>query len=169
MSGNKLMRSMMGILFSAIACSTFAQIKIISGTVKDKQSDEPIPFASAILKKYGQGVLTDSLGRFVLYPERLATNDTLKISSVGYKLVMVPLPAKQDSFFISIKMEVLPPTTEAVVKSKYNRALWFLKKIIANKPINDRTRWDNYAYEIYNKLEIDLATSTKKNWVATNC
>jgi len=155
-------RFMVSVVLSLISISSFAQIKKISGTVKDKQSDEPISFASAVLKKYNQGALTDSLGRFTLFPENSSANDTLEILSVGYKPVLVPLPAKQDSFFIAIKMEVLPPVTEAVVKSKYSRALWFWKKIISKKPLNDRSRWDNYSYEIYNKLELDLDNINKQ-------
>lgn len=152
-----------GILLLGLpAINSIAQVKKIAGTIKDKQSDEPIPFASVILKKTGQGILTDSLGKFTLFPERWLANDTLEIMSVGYKIALVPLPEKQDSFFINLKMEVLPPTVEATVKSKYNRALWFWNKIISRKPYNDRTRWDNYAYEIYNKLELDLDNINKQ-------
>ena len=43
-----------------------AQKKVIVGYIKDKQSDEPIPFASAMLKKSRIGVLTDSTGKFIL-------------------------------------------------------------------------------------------------------
>jgi hypothetical protein len=153
----------MGIIFFGLsATNSLAQVKKISGTIKDKQSDEPIPFASVVLKKTGQGILTDSLGKFLLLPEKWIGNDTLEILSVGYKPVLIPLPAKQDSFFITLKMEVLPPTVEAVVKSKYNRALWFWNKVISGKPNNDRARWDNYAYEIYNKLELDLDNINKQ-------
>lgn len=158
----KLMKQLVAVLaFTACSICSFAQIKKISGTVKDKQSDEPIPFASAVLKLTGEGVLTDTLGRFLILPERWLANDTLQIFGVGYKPVLIPLPKKQDSFFVAIKMEVLPPVVEAIVKAKYNRALWFWKKIMSKKSLNDRTRWDNFAYEIYNKLEIDLDNINK--------
>ncbi len=150
------------VLWMLCSFSAIAQIKRITGTVKDRQSDEPIPFASVLLRKSGEGVLTDSSGKFLLLPERWSANDTLQILSVGYKPVLVVLPIKLDSFSISIKMEVLPPAVEAIVKSKYSRALWFWKKIISKKPINDRTRWDNYAYEVYNKLELDLDNINKQ-------
>jgi hypothetical protein len=140
-----------------VATSTcFAQVKKISGSVKDKQSDEPIPFAAVFLHKSNQGTLTDSLGKFMFLPDKWFVTDTLEISSVGYKPLLIPMPAKQDSIFIAIKMELLPPQTETVVKSKYNRALWFWRKIMSKKAVNDRARWTNYSYEIYNKLELDL-------------
>jgi hypothetical protein len=49
-----------------------------------------------------------------------------------------------------------------VVKAKYNRALWFWKQIMKRKAENDKTKWDNYGYEIYNKLELDLNNVNKK-------
>src|SRR6185436_2192434 len=60
------------------------------------------------------------------------------------------------SISLTVYIEVLPPKSEVVVKSKYNRALWFWRKIIANKPRNDRSYFDNFGYEVYNKLELDL-------------
>jgi hypothetical protein len=49
-----------------------------------------------------------------------------------------------------------------VVKVKYNRALWFWRKIIAHKPQNDRRQYNNYGYEVYNKLELDLDNVNKQ-------
>jgi hypothetical protein len=138
-----------------------AQYKKITGVVKDKQSDEPIPFASAVLKKNGSGSLTDTIGKFFIEIDKPISSDTLQIFSVGYKTILIPLTATKDSVFFEIKMEVLPATTGAVVKSKYNRALWFWKQIMKHKSTNDRTRWNNYAYEVYNKLELDLNNVNK--------
>jgi hypothetical protein len=134
----------------------------INGVVKDMQSDEPIPFASAVLKNAKSGALTDSLGKFSIVVYQSITNDTLQIFSVGYKSANIPLTHFKDSVFIEIKLEVLPPVGEAVVKAKYNRALWFWKQIMKRKAENDKTKWDNYGYEIYNKLELDLNNVNKK-------
>ncbi|HPH24410.1 MAG TPA: carboxypeptidase-like regulatory domain-containing protein, partial [Chitinophagaceae bacterium] len=92
----------------------------INGVVKDMQSDEPIPFASAVLKNAKSGALTDSLGKFSIVVYQSITNDTLQIFSVGYKPAIIPLTHFNDSVFIEIKLEVLPPVGEAVVKAKYN-------------------------------------------------
>ena len=148
--------------FLFIQCISFAQQKKIAGVVKDKQSDEPIQFASAILKINGAGSLTDTLGKFLIVTDRFLPNDTLQILSVGYKPVLLPISLIKDSTVFIIKLEVLPPVGEAIVKSKYNRALWLWQRIMKNKPINDRTRWDNYSYEIYNKLELDLDNINKE-------
>jgi len=82
--------------------------------------------------------------------------------------LVLPLRLLKDSLEISFKIEVLPPSGEAVVKSKYNRALWFWKKIMAHKDKNNRTRWDSYSYEIYNKLEMDLNNVRKEKLAKTS-
>jgi len=63
--------------------TTQAQVKLLKGIVLDKQSDEPIPYASVIFKKDGRGVLTDSSGRFMFQLNQWPAGDTLEISNVG--------------------------------------------------------------------------------------
>ncbi len=152
------------LMFVSSCATVFAQTQKIKGVLKDKQSDEPIPFASVVTKLGQRGVLTDSAGEFILTIPK-TKNDTLEISSVGYKKILLPLNTDKDSLLLVFKMEVLPPSNEASVKGKYNRALWFWKKIIQHKDKNNRTRWDNYTYEIYNKLELDLSNVKKDKLV----
>jgi hypothetical protein len=139
-----------------IAFQASSQIKKINGVIRDKQSDEPIPFGSVYFKLSGKGVLTDTAGRFSFSLDKWIANDTIRISSVGYNVVLIPLSAIKDSATFTIKLEVQTFANDAVVKVKYNRALWFWKKIMKNKGIHDRTHWNNFSYEIYNKLELDL-------------
>jgi hypothetical protein len=154
--------SLLFLITTFICSASFAQSKKIIGFIKDKQSDEPIPFVSVFLQSAKTGRLTDTLGRFSIVVDFTFKTDTLKISSVGYKIVSIPISLIKDSASFVVHLEVLPPSGEAVVKSKYNRALWFWKRIIKNKLQNDKTRWDNYAYEIYNKLELDLNNVNKE-------
>src|SRR6476660_8984287 len=137
------------LLFFAGINSTYAQARILKGVVLDKQSDEPIPFASVVFKISGRGVLTDSVGRFEFQLNTLPLGDTLQVLNVGYKITEIPFANIKDSVSLTIYIEVAPSKSEAVVKAKYNRALWFWRKIIANKPRNNRTVYDNYAYEVY--------------------
>lgn len=139
-----------------------AQEKVLRGIIIDKQSDEPIPFASALLKKTGRGALTDSLGRFELHLAEWPTGDTLELSSVGYKLLDIAFSYSKDSAIRTYRLEVLPPQHQTTVKAKYNRALWFWRKIMAHKPEHDRHNWTNYSYEIYNKLEVDIDKVNKE-------
>ncbi len=154
------------VVFLLILCSSilFSQNVVFKGIVKDKQSDEPIPFASAVFKISGKGSLTDSSGTFIIEVNQIIPNDTLKISGVGYKLVLIPISYLSQSSFQEIKLEVQPSVSEAVVKSKYNRALWFWRQIMKRKPYHDKTFYDNYSYEIYNKLEVDIQNFKKESF-----
>lgn len=139
-----------------------SQVKVLKGIVLDKQSDEPIPYASAVFKVSGKGVLTDSLGMFIFHLNNWPVGDTLEVNNIGYKITQIPFLEAQDSASITVYIEVLPPKHEAVVKVKYNRALWFWRKIIAHKDRNNRTQYDNFGYEVYNKLELDLNNVNKE-------
>ncbi len=139
-----------------------SQTKNIQGEVLDKQSDEPIPFATVKFAIQGGGLLTDSLGRFSISLNTFAAADTLQVTSVGYSPLRIPIADLKDSAFITIQLTLLPPQKEVVVKTKYNRALWFWRKIIAHKPENDRRKFNNYGYEVYNKLELDLDNINKE-------
>ncbi len=151
------------LLFISFVPSSFSQRKVIMGRILDKQSDEPLPFASAKFKLTNKGVLTDSAGKFILEVDNLYPKDSLIISSVGYSSTAISVATFADSVQLTCKLEVQRSATEAIVKTKYNRALWFWKRIMKYKPLNDKTRWDNYSYEIYNKLEVDLENiNTKK-------
>ena len=44
----------------------------------------------------------------------------------------------------------------AQVKIKVKKGLLVWRKIVQHKPENDRYRFDNFSYELYNKLELDL-------------
>src|SRR3954451_21454878 len=117
-------------------CSVQAQVKILKGIILDKQSDEPIPYASAVFKKSGAGALSDSLGKFILELKSWPAGDTLVVNNVGYKPTLIPFDNIKDSVSITIYIQVLPPQHHATVKAKYNRALWFWRRIIAHKPKN---------------------------------
>lgn len=141
--------------------SANAQTAWIKGIVKDKQSDEPIPFASAVCIRQGIGALTDSSGKFAFQVASIKVLDTVEIRAIGYQPARIPFSLIKDSVPFTVLIEVLPPSTEAVVKVKYNRALWFWRKIMANKYKHDKKRWDNLSYEIYNKLELDIDNVNK--------
>jgi len=79
------------------------------GIVKDKQSDEPIPFASVVFGLSNKGVLTDSAGRFSVDYAAILANDSVRVLSVGYKPLIIPIRNIKDSGALILKIEVLPP------------------------------------------------------------
>lgn len=145
------------VLFLLFICINKAdsQTKIFSGTVKDMSSDEPIPFASIVFTHTTTGTLTDSAGnfsfRFSSWP-----SDTISITCVGYQPMLLKVPADKDTIVVTVPMERGTFNEGVSVKVKVNKGLLVWRKIVEHKPENDRYRFSNFSYELYNKLELDI-------------
>ena len=132
-----------------------AQKKTISGVVKDFHSDEPIPFASATFKGTTSGTLSDSSGTFRLSFSHWPS-DTVEVTCVGYQPYRFYIDPAKDTVSTLIWLERGTFSEGVKVKVKVNKGLLLWRKIVKNKDRNDRYRYDNFSYELYNKLEIDL-------------
>lgn len=132
-----------------------SQKKILAGTVKDIHSEERIPFASLQFLNSTVGKLTDSAGTFAFYLTQWPS-DTLEITCVGYQPFKLYIPPGLDSITANIVLERGTFNEGVKVKSKVNKGLYLWKKVVQNKPRNDKFRFDNFSYEVYNKLELDL-------------
>ncbi len=142
-------------VFSLIVTPLLGQRKYIKGVVKDSHSEEPIVFASVVFKQTTIGKLTDSSGAFTLsVPDWPA--DSLLITCVGYQPYLIAIDKTKDSLYAEVLMERGTFIEGAVVRVAINKGLFVWKKIVQNKPRNDRYRFDNFSYELYNKLELDI-------------
>lgn len=145
-----------------LSISVFAQEKIIKGYIKDAQSDERIPFASIQFLKLGGGKLSGPNGVFSFQMQEFPLDDTIKVSYVGYadyELAIdqeLLLRANGDTLTLVIGMDRGKYAEAVVVRKKIDRGLMLWKKIVRQKPVNDRYRFDNFSYELYNKLELDI-------------
>ena len=144
-----------GLLLAQATVQATGQTKIIHGLVRDAHSEEPVPFASVLFKNSTTGKLTDSSGQFSFYLAKLPS-DTLLITCVGYQPFSLILNNLRDSSSFSILLERGTFNEGAQLKVKVNKGLLVWRKIVQNKPFNDRYRFDNFSYELYNKLELDL-------------
>jgi hypothetical protein len=141
--------------FFILASGTYAQKKIIFGRIKDFHSDETIPFASVYFKGTTTGMLSDSSGAF-LFSFSQWPSDTLEITCVGYQPHKLYLDPARDSITTIVWMERGTFNEGVKVKVRVNKGLLVWRKIVKNKDKNDRYRFDNFSYELYNKLEVDL-------------
>ncbi|HZE86488.1 MAG TPA: DUF5686 family protein, partial [Puia sp.] len=143
---------------------------LFRGLILDAHSDEPIPFASMRLLKAGTGRLSDSAGGFSFHFADWPA-DTLVISYVGYREYRLPLGpemlAGQQGLSLAIHLERGQYATEVVVRRKIDRGLLLWRKIVRRKKYNDRYRYTNFSYELYNKLELDL-NQVNKDKLKTN-
>ena len=141
----------------------FCQAKVVEGKVKDGHSDEVVPFASVTFKMAGTGRLSDSSGGFLLAVPSM--NDTLEITSVGYqdfRIAVKDIGFQGDTGYLVVRLVPGKFTDHVVIKAKGNRGLWVWKRIVWQKPMKDRYRFQNFSYELYNKLELDLKNINKQ-------
>ncbi|MEO5997458.1 MAG: DUF5686 family protein [Chitinophagaceae bacterium] len=151
----------MACFFASAFLSLHAQQKIIRGHIKDDLNDERIPFASVQFMKAGVGKLSDSAGNF-----RFAFNswpsDTLIVTYVGYRDFKIAINADilsqagKDTLYLVLQLERGKYAQEVIVKRKIDRGLLLWRRIVKRKPFNDRNKFENFSYELYNKLELDL-------------
>ncbi len=132
-----------------------AQRKILSGKVKDAHSEEGVAFASVRFLHSTVGTLTDSAGHFFLSIDNWPA-DTIEITCVGYQPYRLPVSHKLDSITTDILLERGTFNEGVRVKVKVNKGLLIWRKIVLNKSRNDRYRFQNFSYELYNKLELDI-------------
>ncbi len=145
--------TLLSFTFTVSIC--FSQQKILSGIIRDSHSDERIPFASLSFRNSTMGKLSDSAGTFSFYL-REWPSDTLDITCVGYQPFAFAIDRTKDSILVSIPMERGTFNEGVRVRVKVNKGLLLWRKIVRNKESNDRYRFDNFSYELYNKLELDL-------------
>src|SRR2546423_7723689 len=141
-----------------------AQIKVIQGVIKDQHSEERIPFASLQFKNSGIGKSADSSGSFTIILDQWI-KDTLTVTDIGYvdyKHFIDPSLIKGDTLYLPVYMVPGRYNVDVVVKTKINRGLLMWKRIVRHKLLNDRYRFKNFSYELYNKLELDLNNVKKE-------
>lgn len=143
------------LLLLTLSLAAASQLKTLSGRVLDIQSEEPVPFASVKFRTTTVGKLSDSAGYFS-FSLRDWPSDTLEITCVGYQPLLYILNRDKDNIRLEFSMERGTFNENAAVKVKVNKGLLVWRKIVQNKPENDRYKFDNFSYELYNKLELDL-------------
>jgi len=151
---NHILKAGFVLLFTIASLSLFSQ-KTIRGIVKDSHSEEPIPFASVAFRHSATGAVTDSLGKFSIIVNHWPS-DTLDISYVGYQPNFITVSDDKHEYDVAIPLERGVSNDVVVVKARIDKGLWLWKKIVQHKPENNRYKYDNFSYELYNKLEVDI-------------
>ncbi len=154
-----LMRQLLLVTVLLITSFALAQTKV-SGVVND-ESGEPVAFANVIFQDSNEGTITNEEGRF--YLESDENHKAIWVSFVGYEVNTVEL-AKRTTYNLTVVLkEEAAALDEVVVYSGKtsktdNPALDILRKIWENRRENGVKKFDQYAYDKYEKLEFDLNT-----------
>jgi hypothetical protein len=135
---------------------------IIEGKIIDFTTAEPLSFATVFFPGTSTGLKADIDGNFKFTLDKLP-KDSLSVTVIGYTKKTIPLDSKSKYLKLKIEMERSSiMMRDFVIKFEKDPALNFVKKIIKNKSNNNYDKADNYSYEVYNKLEMDINKIPKK-------
>lgn len=147
------------LLFFLCSSFAFAQTKV-SGTVKDAFGD-PVAFANVIFKDSNEGTITNENGRF--YLESDENYDAVIFSFIGFADNEVAL-TQRATYNMEIELQEEAAALDEVVvysgkqSKKNNPAIDILRKIWENRRENGVKKFNQYAFDKYEKLEFDLNT-----------
>ncbi len=164
---SSLKRSALFFLVFLTSLITSYSQTIVSGTVRDAISKQPLQSVTVVFKG-GGGMTTNENGAY-----SLTTNNSnitsIQVSYVGYKTqVQNIVPNKQQ--VIDIDLIVADAKNTVTVKSKRgkysnknNPAVDLIRKVIDNKSKNKISSYDFVEYEQYDKMELSLTNKPEKN------
>ncbi|HVI45416.1 MAG TPA: DUF5686 family protein [Chitinophaga sp.] len=146
----------------SVWCSELKAQYKVSGVVKDAHSQEIIPFAPLQFEHTQTGMVTNTEGKY-MFELNVIPSDTLLVRVMGYTILRMPVNRQLKEQVINFELtrsDLSLKTYE--VKANVNFALILLKQIVKHKPENNYNRLDNYKYEVYNKLELDMKSLNKE-------
>ena len=142
------------ILFLLSPFILLSQTTTVKGYVKDEKG-EPIPFARVRFVGTKIGNLTDTTGAFFL--QSYYATDSINVQFIGFQ--SQSLKIKKDSeqtLNVTMRVQSTDYRDVVVLISNESPAVALHKKVIANKPINNKEKLDAYQYKLYNKIQLDL-------------
>ncbi len=149
------------ILLLAFISTSFAQQTIIKGRVIDGSTGEGIPLANIFFKSSKIAVTSDFDGNFELRTS-VPPSDSLSSTYIGYRPVTRKIKLGETQMLnFSLQPESVD-LMEVVVTNKEDPAYQIMRKVIANKDLNDRRKLKAYQYEMYKKVEIDIENISDK-------
>jgi hypothetical protein len=110
------------------------EVRLISGTVVDEESGEPLPFATIGLRNKGRGTVTNNNGEFQLRITPDCINDTLSLSYLGFNGREIPVrQSLGNDFRILMKREFIP-IPEIIIRTQSPQEIIF--KTVSSIPRN---------------------------------
>ncbi len=137
-----------------------AQITNISGKVTDALTNEPIPFATIVLKGSTIGTNTGMDGNYSLITT--TPTDSIICTMLGYRNVTLRVKKGQVQKANFAMKASYYDLKEVEIKAGENPANVILRNIIKHKDENDPAKLETYQFEVYNKVEFDVTNITEK-------
>ena len=148
------------LIISCLPTLTFAQQTLISGTVKDAENGEELPFVNLQLQGTTVGTTTDVDGFYRIVTSQAA--DTLIVSFIGYITQKIKIIAGQEQ---TLNITLTPETRnleEVVFTAPENPAYAIMRQVVKNKKVHNERSIRSYALENYTKIEFDVDQISEK-------
>ena len=134
----------------------------IDGRIYDSKTKDPISYANVYIKGTTVGATTNDSGYYQL--NLTHQYDSISAMFLGYLETTLPIKktAKQQiNFYLNESQSML---AEAVIVARRESLEdYLIRKILENKDKNDKRHLQNYSYELYNKIELDVKNLSEKN------
>ncbi len=139
----------------------------ITGFVKDRKSQEPLPFSNIWVKGTTRGTMSDTNGQFVI---KLSQNDTLCVSTVGYRKWEIPAKKITESPLVVFLDEEVHELGEVTVKPEVSRAKVLLKQIQERKKENRENIQKVSDYKMFERTTVYVAidSASRANRIINN-
>lgn len=149
------------LLFCSIP--VFAQSTIVSGTVTDANTKQPLSFVTVSFNGSTIGINTNDQGKYILRTSQLKFTQ-IKATFVGYKPALLTIVQGKTQ---AINIRLFPEaqalqevTVKAGKKVKYtnkdNPAVELIRQVIEHKPQNRPEAYDYLEYKAYDKLQLSF-------------
>jgi len=156
---NQLLLSLFLLLFSSLA---FGQkLTSVKGKVIDKETKEPVPFATVAFKGTTVGTTTDLDGAYELDAKIASTQ--IEVASLGYETLLLPVTmGEKQTINVELESSSITLGTAVIVeksgkyKRKDNPAVDLMRNVIANKDKNRLEAEDYYEVDKYEKVQFDI-------------
>lgn len=140
-------------LFFVCTLAGYSQ-NIISGTVTDAATNQPLAFATITFNNGNTvGITADIDGKFAYTAKQPVT--TLTCSYVGYTPQTIKLNGTDRSLVIKLAF-ASSELNEVVITNGENPANAIMRKVIANKEMNDPENIPSFTCRVYNKVVFDM-------------
>src|SRR6218665_1173127 len=146
------------LLFLVLVCTSLivhSQQTIVSGTVKDAETGEVFPGVTVRFVDTKIGAVTDSLGNYSI--ATYYATDSIQFYIQEYAIIRKHVILDQSQVInVTMQIDIKEINEVEIGAPEELLSTRIIKRVIANKPINNKEKLDSYGYELYNKIQIDL-------------
>lgn len=136
----------------------------LSGKVTDAENGEGIPFAPVFFANGKSGTTTDADGSYLIQVESLP-HDSLKVQVIGYEPLAIKIDRSRKKAEYNFRLSRADNYLEEVeITPGEDPAIVLMREVIRAKPNNNPDKLENYRYEAYNKIQIDLLNFKRKTF-----